>query len=413
MKFTPVLYKIHLGRMVKRNWFFHTRQILGESGSEPTLAKMGIPVIDPEEILNPPRPKLDINQFFDRDVYPRPIPMDETHPGWKERPCLKLNTNDLLVMGTDQAQVLTKTLLVKDGLPDKIEESIKDTSEEVNKIVERIVYASNIFDAHQEKLPKRIDPARPAFGLPRDYGLTDFRKSRNLSQKMIQLCELLCGPSVVSDRQLVYNGRTQIPLEKDNDLVMFNMTVDMMITANKSLTPVGNFEDVKDLTLPNIYPLSPMIYFPEEHIYEREHLYPVPTSSPWVNPHTIFIYHDQVKVQNITELPVTKNQLLARSLIKSFTAAASYAYQKFGTNIKDLPEPITVQCVQSNGQSFHFSVFQLNTLNISGTEGIKNLWWSMPEIDLFNKAGYEEGKPLVEGYNPEVFKRISAFYNSQ
>lgn len=51
------------------------------------------------------------------------------------------------------------------------------------------------------------------------------------------------------------------------------MTVDMMITANKSLTPVGSFENVKDLTLPNIYPLNPIIYFPEEHIYEQEHLY--------------------------------------------------------------------------------------------------------------------------------------------
>lgn len=59
MKFTQVLYKIHLGRMVKRNWFFHTKQILAESGSESTLTKMGIPVFDPEEILNPPKTKIE------------------------------------------------------------------------------------------------------------------------------------------------------------------------------------------------------------------------------------------------------------------------------------------------------------------------------------------------------------------
>lgn len=40
----------------------------------------------------------------------------------------------------------------------------------------RIIYTSNIFDAHQEKLPKRKDPTRPAWVFPRDYGITNCRK---------------------------------------------------------------------------------------------------------------------------------------------------------------------------------------------------------------------------------------------
>lgn len=136
-------------------------------------------------------------------------------------------------------------------------------------------------------------------------------------------------------------------------------------------------------------------------------------SSPWINPHTIFVYHDEANIKNITELPVKKNQLIARSLVKSFTTAASCAYQKYGADVKELPEPITIQCVQSNSQAFHFSVFQLNTLNINGTEGPKNFWWSMPEINLFDTATYVEGRPVLEGYNPEVFKRILAFYTNE
>ncbi|CAG5100383.1 Similar to MRPL37: 39S ribosomal protein L37 [Cotesia congregata] len=375
MKITQVLLRQHLGRMFKYNWFFHSRQTLGETRTDHKLKELDISVIDPEELLNPPKPRIDARPFFEHSTIGYREIKDENHPDWKERPCFKLNTNDLLVMGTDQAQVLTKTLLVKEGLPDKIEGLIKDNSKEVDNIVKRIIQTSNIFDTHQEKLPIKKDPARPAWNFPRDYGLTDIRKSRNLAQSMIQLCELLCGPSIVRKRQLVHNGEVQVPLEKDGDLLMFNMTVDFMVTATKGLTPIEITEDLKDKTIPEIYPLK--------------------------------------NVKNITELPVKKNQLIARSLVKSFTTAASCAYQKYGADVKELPEPITIQCVQSNSQAFHFSVFQLNTLNINGTEGPKNFWWSMPEIDLFDTAMYVKGRPVLEGYNPEVFKRILAFYTNE
>lgn len=37
-----------------------------------------------------------------------------------------------------------------------------------------------------------------------------------------------------------------------------------------------------------------------------------------------------------------------------------------------LDHPITVQAVGTNGRVFHFVVFQLNTTDLSGDEGIKN-----------------------------------------
>lgn len=43
-------------------------------------------------------------------------------------------------------------------------------------VIFRIIYTSNVFDAHQEKLPKRKDPARPAWVFPRSFGITNCRK---------------------------------------------------------------------------------------------------------------------------------------------------------------------------------------------------------------------------------------------
>jgi large subunit ribosomal protein L37 len=112
-------------------------------------------------------------------------------------------------------------------------------------------------------------------------------------------------------------------------------------------------------------------------------------------------------------LEATETQVFGRALIKAFTAAASTARQLFGSNIGVLPEPVTVQCIQSDGKAFYFSVYQLNTLDINGDKGIKNYYWTLPKMNLYDIADYVKGKPTLEGYNPEVFKRILSFYKNQ
>lgn len=115
-------------------------------------------------------------------------------------------------------------------------------------------------------------------------------------------------------------------------------------------------------------------------------------------------------MKNLTEFPVEETQILARNMLKAFTAAASCAQKRFGDKIKDLPEPISIQCIETDGENFHFSTYQLNTLNLNGTEGLKNYWWSSKRIKLFDEIDYTNGTSQLEGYNPEVFKRMYAFY---
>lgn len=65
----------------------------------------------------------------------RPPLKDENHPDWKERPCVRHNNYDLLVQGVDQAQLLTKTLIVKNTLPDEVENLVEDTTEELDNLL--------------------------------------------------------------------------------------------------------------------------------------------------------------------------------------------------------------------------------------------------------------------------------------
>lgn len=80
----------------------------------------------------------------------------------------------------------------------------------------------------------------------------------------------------------------------------------------------------------------------------------------------------------------------------------------------DLPEPITTQVIHLTGKEFQFSVFQLNTLNLedSTTTGVKNHVWITDKMDLFTEVSNYYGKEIFEGYNPEIFKIVSAMYLS-
>lgn len=82
-------------------------------------------------------------------------------------------------------------------------------------------------------------------------------------------------------------------------------------------------------------------------------------------------------------------------------------------DVKNLPEPVTLQCIQSDGKKYHFGVLQLNTLEMNGSEGVKNMWYSMPVMQMYESCSYVSAQPTLKGYNPQVIKYLKAFYNNQ
>lgn len=99
-------------------------------------------------------------------------------------------------------------------------------------------------------------------------------------------------------------------------------------------------------------------------------------------------------------------------MIKAFTVAASRAKSLYGENVKQLEKPIPVQVVQLDGKKIQFGIFQLNTLNLEGNDGIKNYWFSMPKVELYEECHYDKGRPALTKYNFDVFKMMNVFYSS-
>lgn len=105
------------------------------------------------------------------------VPLDKDHPDYKEKPCYTLKHTNVLLEGISQAQVLTKTIIAEDKLPQKIEElAAIPAPKAIHENVKKAILSANVFDCEQKKLPKIKDPERPAYNFPRILGISDKRR---------------------------------------------------------------------------------------------------------------------------------------------------------------------------------------------------------------------------------------------
>lgn len=115
---------------------------------------------------------LTFDNFFETAV-----PMDENHPEYQKNVLYLYDDSNVLVEGVNQAKVLIKTL-VFDELPEKIEDAFDKLKlpVDIERSMQQSVLVSHLLDAEQKKTAKIKIPERPAFILPRNYGITDPRK---------------------------------------------------------------------------------------------------------------------------------------------------------------------------------------------------------------------------------------------
>ena len=114
------------------------------------------------------------------------------------------------------------------------------------------------------------------------------------------------------------------------------------------------------------------------------------------------IDHNNDKIIQELRLP---EGVHARALTLGFLCALAQARIVYGKDVKgDLPEPVAVHHIHTDGCNFHFSVFQLNTLNLSEPTGIKNIFWHEEDISsLFDACDYVMAKPTLSDTTLKYF----------
>ncbi|XP_072376589.1 large ribosomal subunit protein mL37 [Diabrotica undecimpunctata] len=405
MRKSPVLLRQHIGWHFYKHWVIQGKRKPLDTGAERILKSKKIPVYDSKDFLIEKREfeKVEVIGFRDR-----PKPLDETHPEWNEKPLLSYRDNSVLLEGLDQAKIITNTVQLHEGLPDSFE--IKNLPKEVDKASKDIIFDSHLFDAEQKKLPKIKNPAKPAWNFPRLYGVTQERRNKLITHRLMKLLESINDRQLVKQRYIFEDLLFSFPFQRNENLIQLELSGDFVLTSEKPLSPITN-SATEHLKLPNINPVDPLITLNKENIYKIRDIYPIKPTVRASHPHTVFIYFDRESVKNLYEEEVTENQIFGRSLLKTFAAAGSYARQRYGKDATILKNPVTVQCVQTDGRLFHLGVLQLNTLDLSNTS-VKNVWYQTPLQYLFETCRYKSGKPVLEGYNNQIIKQLNCMYNN-
>ncbi|XP_055524558.1 39S ribosomal protein L37, mitochondrial [Wyeomyia smithii] len=412
MRFTPILLRQHIGFHFKKHWIIQGKRVPVETGAQAELEARGIPVIDANELLKEP---LDTTQYNLLGQLPPEQKLDQSHPLYKEEPCYLYGDRNVLLEGVRQAQVLLNTV-VYDELPLRVEERLEKTKipAQLDRSMQSSVMAALVFDTEQVKTATVKIPERPAFKLPRNYGISNERRNRLLLSKLVTHCERFLGNSVSSTKRIVANTRFVVPITKDLDRIELNLKADTFLISAAPIKPLDNsVYRPQDLPIPDLFPVKETVTIPTTNFYEWQNEYPINRDYRFSHPHTVLLHCSPEDVSNVFETTVTEDQQDGRAMLKAFSVAAARARQLYGDNVKALPHPITVQAVQTDSRWFHFSIFQLNTLELTSTASEnRNLWFRKPRMDLYSECGYLVGKPTLHGYNKEVLKHMAVFYDS-
>ena len=211
------------------------------------------------------------------------------------------------------------------------------------------------------------------------------------------------------NRQHIEEAALRQFFRKDGALIQITTPVPYQITDESPLEPYGEalaVKETKNASLPDLSPLNCLAYLYDKNIYVNSNSFSIERTKsilPMQSVHTCFEFDNSLTEKYVNNYP-------GRSLILAFGQCLAQARLKFGNDVSGvLPEPITIHFVNTNGRKFHFSVFQLNTLDLEGET--KNIFWHDPEIkDLYETCAYINAVPTLEGYDHDVFRTLLAMY---
>ncbi|GAB6024266.1 39S ribosomal protein L37, mitochondrial [Chamberlinius hualienensis] len=398
------------GRVVrgfKDQWEKANRRKVLDTGIPESVQKLGIQVEDAREVANPvvQLPTIEVPEPYNLI---KPAPLRE-HRLWKDKICLFVHGETRLLEGLSQAQVLTNTI-VRKGLAPQIENLIGEREDEQqDEGVKRFISQSHIFDGFQTKLPKRIiiNAGRLSKPEAREYGIPHQRKIMLLVRNLLRFMELQSNSyDGLMDRANFHDSKVFLTVTKDEELLQFCMKLHLLVSSKKPLEPFANEEEVAALRgaeFPDIYPVKWSIDIPKINVYDEKLHFPLKNviGSP-NHPHTIYMYDVQHRKK------YKESQSLAKALFTCYAVAAAQARNRFGSEVKKLPQPIVVQCVQTTGRLFQFVSFQLNTLDLDSSCVERNLAYVEGDTPMYESCSLDDRQVLVHGYNSDVYENLLA-----
>jgi len=413
-------------------WYISQERPVTNIGMKESLQERNIVCYNPGDLLSPIHEQVSLPPVSIVETIKKKIPKDETHPLWQDAPAYTYHDLSWLPKNTQLkfATAITNTAMIN-RMPDRVSQAVSQTSlpPESKYRLETLVRDAFIGDAEQALLPRNwrvpyigwhpveskmtprnlYDHTKNTWGrkMPREYGVRNTRKLRNLSRSLFMESMKISGVGTGLIPNVEKEAHRQFISRPDGKLVRFELSVPFCLYGRKPLPPnvVGMDIDTLDSEpVPCVAPMDPLATLHPTNVYSPTPAYPVSSthhSHPFT--HTVFSHY----ATHISPQWLTGAQQ-ARSLMVGFCAALGQARLRWGQAVAgDLPEPVTVNIINTDGQRYQFATFQLNSLDL-GSE-ITNVFWVHPEpLELFEFCGYQEGQVTLTGLNLDTFSHLHA-----
>ncbi|KAJ4936828.1 hypothetical protein JOQ06_001414 [Pogonophryne albipinna] len=321
-------------------------------------------------------------------------------PLFKDRSCFVFNQRTSALEGVLQALWLTKTKLIP-SLPPQLLSLSENPANQIPDQDERVQNAikhARFWDTTEERPGKE-------------------RYSNTMMVNLLHLCATLQSSHPAIGRRIqAEKCSLATTWKRGEDLFQIRGQNGLLHTCMDPLPEVSGKQEVSDTAdhvLETFYPVSPTINLQKVNVYKEEiNCSGFRDDYPYPHAHTLFFLEGAD-----ANCKLRPDQFRAKMLMFTFGNALVRAQKLYGPQ-RVLDRPVTVQAVGTNGRIFQFMVFQLNTTDLSGDDGIKNQVWLDEDVELYDFA---KVRPLIKrkqvkvpaglaGYKPEVFSKFLSLY---
>uniref|UniRef100_A0A1I7UUE3 DUF4238 domain-containing protein n=2 Tax=Caenorhabditis tropicalis TaxID=1561998 RepID=A0A1I7UUE3_9PELO len=373
------------------------------------LKSLGVPIFEPNEVFMHSNRKTIVEEARDQ-VENEMRFAEQTHPLQKNHPAYIFEGAEPMSDGIAQAALLTRSA-VRNGLPDTILHNPSAKLDIDEEMVRDAILHGERYNPTLEKLPARFDPVMFWVRHIRLHGTPVIKRNNIILNNLL--------------RHVILGGlRTQslennLQVNRDSPLSVFISggqyfsKTPLVLRAQPHLTvqspdstvtmPWAGPIDVKaasDEPLPDIYPISPVIDFEKDTIYNDDLL--LTRRNQKTHIHSILWSREQDQ-----KYPWTTEQNMANAILTTYSAAVAEATRNGASTLK---KPVLVRGVQLVNGRLDLVALQLNTLKptVEGDNTEKNILWIEKGLRLYKPRPYYEQMETVEKLDMNVFHKFVA-----
>lgn len=334
---------------------------------------------------------------------------NEVHPLYKDKECFIFEGKNSLTDGVDHICALIKAIKPLPLPMEKLEAILPNNllpADFAQQLTDCIL-AGERFDPTLEKLPKKFDPVLFWVQQKRLYGTPVQKKNNIILENLCRKMELIymrnkSGQSEYYRRDFDEPISAYLPTTQSGigAPLVFRHQPHIILQTEHTITPLADTRTIVETSMaqvPDIYPISPLVDLETSNIYNDSAIVPR-LANTHLNVNTLLWTREQNQ-----KYPWTMEENAANAIGHCFGAALSQAlrstkldFQNDDDENKILKKPIVTKAVQLVDGKMDLAIVQLNTLNLSNKQGIKNIVWLDKACQLYKHKPFHENMNEVE-----------------